>query len=60
MPKNWRVIAEGNGLDVPAEDLEKIAPALTALENSFRALAGIIRLETEPAVTLSPEAVDPQ
>jgi hypothetical protein len=46
--KNWKQIAEGSGLDIP--DLERIAPALDALEAAFRPLAGAIPHDAEPSL----------
>lgn len=58
MTKNWKLIAEGNGVHVPAGELEKFAPGLTALDEAFRSLVSSIALETEPAVILSEQAVE--
>ena len=55
--KDWKGIASANRLDIPAADLERIAPALDALEAAFRPLAQSIPHAVEPAVTfrLDPE-----
>ncbi len=55
--KNWKGFAGLLGLDIPAPDLERILPALDALETSFRPIAGTIPHETEPALIFpcSPE-----
>ena len=48
--KNWTKIAEALRPEIPAEDRERLGPALEALENAFRPLAGKLTLEVEPAV----------
>ena len=55
--KNWQKIAEARGLDIPAADLERIAPALDAMEAAFRPLTKNIPDDVEPAITfrLNPE-----
>jgi hypothetical protein len=57
--KNWKKIATGNGLDIPDADLERIAPALDALEAAFRPLAREIPASVEPAVIFR-AAEDPE
>jgi len=49
--KNWKEIAEASDLRIPESDLDRIAPALDALESAFRPLAGNIPDDVEPAVT---------
>ncbi len=41
--------------DIPEEALERIAPALEALEAAFRPLAAAIPEDVEPAVTFKAE-----
>ncbi len=53
--KDWRVIARGSGLDIPAGDLDRIIAPLDALEETFRPLARDLPPETEPATGLPPE-----
>jgi hypothetical protein len=48
--KDWKLVAEGLGLGLSAADIERITPALDALESAFRPLAGNIPHETEPAL----------
>ena len=48
--KNWKKIAEASGLRIPEPDLDRIAPALDALEAAFRPLAKDIPHDVEPAV----------
>ena len=56
--KNWKKIAEGSDVRIPESDLERIAPALDALESAFRPLARSIPDQVEPAVTfvIQPES----
>lgn len=49
--KNWKKIADGNNLGLSESDLERIAPALDALESTFRPLSRSIPDDVEPAVT---------
>jgi len=48
--KNWKRIAEANELRIPEPDLDRIAPALDALEAAFRPLTKNIPDDVEPAV----------
>jgi hypothetical protein len=48
--KNWTKIAEAMRPEIPAADLERIAPPLEALEAAFRPLTARIPLDVEPAV----------
>jgi hypothetical protein len=48
--KNWKKIAEANDLRIPEADLDRIAPALDALEAAFRPLTKNIPDDVEPAV----------
>jgi hypothetical protein len=48
--KNWKKIAEANELPIPAPDLDRITPALDALEAAFRPLTTNIPHDVEPAV----------
>lgn len=56
--KNWKMIAEANELRIPAPDLERITPALDALETAFRPLVNNIPDDVEPALSfyVSPES----
>lgn len=48
--KNWKLIAEANELRIPTPDVDRIAPALDALETAFRPLVKNIPDDVEPAV----------
>lgn len=60
MSKDWKTIARANGLPIPDEDLDRIQPALDALEKDFRPLVASLSPSTEPAVIFqaTPEAVE--
>jgi hypothetical protein len=46
--KNWVGIAQAHGLDIPASDLERVAPPLAALEETFRPLVKQLTPDLEP------------
>ncbi|HWB83673.1 MAG TPA: hypothetical protein VG675_06010 [Bryobacteraceae bacterium] len=48
--KDWRAIAKGNGIEIPAKDLSRIAAVLDALEADFRPSVKDLCPELEPAV----------
>jgi hypothetical protein len=54
---NWTALAQALALDIPAADVERIAPSLDALEQTFRPLLAKLPFTLEPAVTLSEAAV---
>ncbi len=54
---NWLAIARARSLDIPDEEIARIAPSLDALTRDFAALKPRIPHELEPAVTLSEMAV---
>ena len=57
--KDWKKIAEGNGLDIPA--LERIIAPLDGLEAAFRPLVATIPYDVEPAIIFHvPTAEDEQ
>jgi hypothetical protein len=53
--KNWKAIAEAHGLDLPASQLDRIAPPLDALEEAFRPLVRDLTPGIEPSVAFSAE-----
>ncbi len=57
MSKDWKRIAQANGLAIPDEDLDRIRPALDGLEADFRPLVQALKPSEEPAVLFqaSPE-----
>jgi hypothetical protein len=48
--KNWRAMAQAHGLDLPAAELDRLAPPLEALEETFRPLVKSLTPDLEPAV----------
>ncbi len=58
--KNWKKIAEGSNVGIPEPDLDRITPALDALEDAFRPLTKEIPHDMEPAVAfyVFPEAAE--
>jgi hypothetical protein len=57
--KDWVSIAKANGLDIPAKDVAKIAPALDGLEEVFRPLVKSLTPEMEPAAIFRAEPEQP-
>ncbi|HTS26262.1 MAG TPA: hypothetical protein VMH81_10345 [Bryobacteraceae bacterium] len=47
--KDWKSIARAGGLDVPAEELDRIVGPLAALEESFQPLVKDLPPDLEPA-----------
>ena len=43
-------MAQALGLDLPAAELDRLAPPLEALEEAFRPLVKSLTLDVEPAV----------
>jgi hypothetical protein len=52
---DWKALARARGLEIPEEEIDRIAPALDQLERSFRPLAATIPEEVEPAVMFRAE-----
>jgi hypothetical protein len=50
--KNWADIARAHGLPLSAGELERIAPPLAALEETFRPLVKQLTPDLEPDVEL--------
>ena len=49
--KNWKKIAEASELRIPEPDLDRIAPALDALDAAFRPQTKNIPDDVEPAIS---------
>jgi hypothetical protein len=47
---DWGAIAKARGIEIPAQDLDRIAPPLDALEQAFRPLVKDLPPDLEPAV----------
>ena len=56
--KGWRDIAKAQGLEIPASDWERIVPALDALEQTSRPLAGRLPPELEPSICFKADEAD--
>lgn len=54
---DWIALARARGLDIPEEQVSRIAPSLEALVRDFAPLKAKIPHELEPAITLSEQAV---
>ena len=50
--KNWVAIAQAHGLTLTAGELDRIAPPLAALEETFRPLVKQLTPDLEPDVEL--------
>jgi hypothetical protein len=46
--KNWVTISQGHGLNLSASELDRIAPPLAALEETFRPLVKQLTPDMEP------------
>lgn len=53
--KNWSLIAKGQGLDLDAPELQRVAAPLDALEEVFRPLVKDLPPDLEPAATFRAE-----
>jgi len=52
--KNWKLIAAGLETGLSDADVERITPALEALDAALRPQAAAIPYEAEPAVVFAP------
>lgn len=51
-PRDWKAAAAALAPDIPAEQIERIAPSLDGLEAAFRPLTAKLEAEIEPAYVL--------
>lgn len=51
---DWTSVARAATPEIPSEQVERLRPALDALEAGFRPLIDRIPLPTEPAFVLAP------
>lgn len=56
--KDWKQLARGAELDIPAQDLARLEAPLTALENAFRPLVKHLEPHMEPAPVFSAAEAD--
>ena len=52
---DYRAVARARGLDLPEDQLERIARTLESLEAAFRPLAADLPVSLEPATCICPE-----
>jgi len=50
--KDWKALAQARDLPIPANELNRVAAPLEALEEVFRPLVGDLKPDLEPAFTL--------
>lgn len=53
--KDWIAIAKAAGVDIPADDLNRVCAPLDGLEAVFRPLAETLTPEMEPATSFRVE-----
>jgi hypothetical protein len=53
--KDWKGIAKARDLDIPLDQVDRIAEPLNALEASFRPLVKGLSVDIEPAIVYRPE-----
>ena len=51
--KNWKAIAAASGFGIPEAELDRIAPALDALDAAMEPLVSGLSPELDPATVLS-------
>jgi hypothetical protein len=56
--KDWKAIAKANGLDLPAQEMDKIADTLKNLDDAFRPLAHGLSPDIEPATGFQVEEAE--
>jgi hypothetical protein len=54
---DWASLARAREFPMSATEMERLVPILDAVENAFRPLVATIPHTTEPAITLSEQAV---
>lgn len=54
-PIDWKALAEAWQLEIPAADLEQIAPRLDSLHDVFLPLARALQPDQEPAAVFEAE-----
>ena len=56
--KDWDAIIKASGLGIPADQIERIAKPLAALEAAFRPLTGTLTFQDEPAAIFDAEEAE--
>jgi hypothetical protein len=57
---NWKLIAEARGIEVSAEEMDRLTVVLDALETAWAPLRELAPHETEPAVAYRLSRQEPQ
>jgi hypothetical protein len=58
--KNWSLMAQAQGLEIPEDQLRRISTTLDALEAAFRPLTSQLNPGVETAVTYVPPVEKPE
>ena len=53
--KDWTLLAKAGGLEIPPQELDRIAQPLQGLEEVFRPLVGSLTPDMEPAAVFRPD-----
>ena len=56
--RDWKALAKAQGLNIPAEDLERTAAPLVEIEEIFRSLTPDLTPDVEPAYDVRLEAAE--
>jgi hypothetical protein len=48
--KNWKILAEANGLGIPESEIERVLVPLQGLEEAFRKIATSFPADTDSAL----------
>jgi hypothetical protein len=51
---DWKALAEAKGLDIPAEQFDRIVPVLEALEKGFQPLREKVPMATDSPLIFRP------
>ena len=54
--RDWKALAKAQGIDIPADELERAVTPLNEMEEIFRSLVPELTPETEPAFDVRLEA----
>ena len=54
---DWIALSRARALDIPEDQVARIAPSLDSLECAFRPLLAKLPYDLEPAIILSEQAV---
>ena len=54
--KNWKTLAEANGLGIPESDMDRVTIPLQGLEDAFRKIATSFPSDTDSALIFEASA----